>query len=109
MDEFDHCREWIVGRAAVAARTGCEDNERGTQPFAPAIDDVLAHLPDQNHIGMQAAANDGIHRLHFISDQALYWLQRGGRHCWFLGDELRGLYTSQHTIGPALDRSAPVV
>jgi hypothetical protein len=57
VDELDHRGE-LVARAALGPEgIGGQEDERGAQALAAARDDVVGDRPDQDDLGIEAAAD----------------------------------------------------
>ena len=54
---------------AITQGAGAEQYQGGAQTLAAGIDDVLGDLPHEDHIRMQACANDRVDCFHIWSDQ----------------------------------------
>jgi len=69
MNELHDSGQLVVLGAAIAHGAGGEQHQRRAQAFATAVDDVLRHLSDQDHIGMKSQADDRIHGMHVGGDR----------------------------------------
>jgi hypothetical protein len=58
MNELNDRRQDMVLVALIAARPGREYHQSWPQPLSPAADDVFRDLPNQRHLGIQAAADN---------------------------------------------------
>ena len=71
MDEFDHRSQFVMMPSGVAACAGRQDYKRRPQPFAAAAYDVVGHLPDEDHVGLESIANDAVNLAHVVGNQVL--------------------------------------
>src|SRR5690606_27047988 len=78
VDEFDHRRQLVGILALVAQGAGGEQEQHRAQALAAAGDDVLGHLVDQDHVGSQPAADQGVDRGHVGGGAGLDLGQRQG-------------------------------
>ncbi|MNM79414.1 hypothetical protein D3C81_913420 [compost metagenome] len=64
MDELDDRRQLVVLRAGAADRVTGQHHQHRPQAFATGGDDVVGDLVDQDNVGGQAPADQGIHGSH---------------------------------------------
>ncbi|MNC85374.1 hypothetical protein D3C83_09690 [compost metagenome] len=76
MDELDHRGKLVAVRAAVAESARGEQQQHRAQALAPAANDVLRHLADQQHAGIEPGANHAVHGAHIRLHEPAYRLQR---------------------------------
>ena len=76
MDHFDHRRERMLMRIAIAAGLGDQQQQRRTQPLAASGDDVVCDPADQRHVGVQRVAQDLVDGLQVVAQGLLQ--QRNG-------------------------------
>jgi hypothetical protein len=79
MNELYDCRHFVMALTLVVQRTGSQQNQRWTHPFAAAANNVFGDLPDQDNVGIQAVADDRIDGLHVRPDQGIKLFQSHGR------------------------------
>ncbi len=84
MDKFDHRRQFVVGRAAVAVSIGYKQYQHRTDPLAASADDIFSDLVDQADLGMEALADHHVDRVHIGGDRVgniILWggLDSGGQ------------------------------
>ncbi|HRF73371.1 MAG TPA: hypothetical protein PL117_11400 [Accumulibacter sp.] len=74
VDELDHRSEFVMMRPTVSHGAGRQQDQSRAQPLAPALHDVLGHLADQDHLGMEALADHRVNGGHVRPDQPVQLL-----------------------------------
>src|SRR5690606_35794677 len=71
VDELDDRRELVVFGAVAAAGAAGQRHQHRPQALAAGRHDVLGDLVDQDHVGGQAAADQGVDPGHVVGGQGL--------------------------------------
>ena len=78
MDKLDNRRQLMVPRSLIAQGARAQEHQGRTQTLAAGTNDVLGHLPDEHHVGMQPLTDHRIDGLHVRSDQVVELFQLHG-------------------------------